>query len=128
VIVADASAVLEVLLNTPAASEVGLYLFADGETIHAPYLIDLEILQALRRYARTSEMGRLRAEQALRIYADMLLNRYPHEALLHRIWELRHNFTAYDAAYIALAEALDAPLVTCDRALSSGHQATVIVV
>lgn len=126
-IVADASAVLEVLLNTPAAPEVGRYLFAERETIHVPHLIDLEILQALRRYARTAEKGSLRFEQALRIYTDMPLNRYPHEPLLHRIWQLRHNFTAYDAAYIALAEALNAPLITRDRALGSGHRAAVLV-
>jgi predicted nucleic acid-binding protein len=129
VIVADASAILEVLLNTPAASEVGRHLFAPGETIHVPHLIDLEILQALRRYTRLAEIGNLRVEQALRIYGDMLLERYAHNAFLSRIWELRHNFTAYDAAYIALAEALDAPLITFDRALisSSRHRARVLV-
>lgn len=128
-IVADASAVLEVLLNTSAAANIRRHLFAEDETIHAPHLIDLEIIQALRRYARTAEIGSLRVEQALRIYGEMLLNRYPHNALLPRIWELRHNFTAYDAAYVALAEALDAPLATCDRALASnqGHRAKIIV-
>jgi predicted nucleic acid-binding protein len=55
------------------------------------------------------------------------LKRYPHDVLLERMWELRHNFTAYDAAYIALAEALEAPLITCDRALTSGHRAEVVV-
>jgi predicted nucleic acid-binding protein len=130
VIVADASAVVEVLLNTPAASAVSRHLFAAGETIHVPHLIDVEVLHVLRRYARTAELGVLRAEQALLVYADMRLSRYPHGALLRRVWELRHNYTAYVAAYIALAEALDAPLVTRDRALAShsGHRARVLVI
>jgi predicted nucleic acid-binding protein len=128
VIVADASALLELLLNTPAAPEIRRRLFAEGETIHAPHLIDLEILQALRRYARTAEMGSLRADQARRVYADIGLRRYPHRIFSQRIWELRHNFAAYDAAYIALAEALDAPLLTRDRALASGsgHRAKIL--
>ena len=126
-IVADASAVLEVLLNPPAAAEIARLLFADGESIHVPHLIDLEVLQVLRRYARN--MSGVRAEKALQIYAGMALNRYSHTILAARIWELRHNWTAYDAAYIALAEALDAPLITRDRALAagSGHRARVLV-
>lgn len=127
-IVADASAVLGVLLNPPAAAEIARLLFADGESIHVPHLIDLEVLQVLRRYAR-SDMSSARAEKALQIYGGMALNRYSHTILAARIWELRHNWTAYDAAYIALAEALDAPLITRDRALASGsrHRARVLV-
>ncbi len=125
-IVADASAVLEVLLNTDAAPEVGRRLFAEGETIHAPYLIDIEVLQVLRRYSR-NEMRGIRVTQALQDYADIPVKRYPHKPLLPRIWELRHNFTAYDASYIALAEALDATLMTRDRALGSGHRAAVVI-
>ena len=60
-------------------------------------------------------------------YLDTDLKRYPHDVLFDRMWELRHNFTAYDAACIALAEALEAPLITCDRALTSGHRAEVVV-
>jgi predicted nucleic acid-binding protein len=129
VIVADASAVVEVLLNTPAAPAISRHLFAAAETIHVPHLIDVEVLHVLGRYARTAELGILRAEQALRVYADIPLNRYPHAALLRRVWDLRDNFTAYDASYIALAEALDAPLITRDRALasSSRHRARVLV-
>jgi predicted nucleic acid-binding protein len=130
VIVADASAVVEVLLNTPAGLEVGRRLFATDETVHVPHLLDLEVLQALRRYARTPSMGILRAEQALQYYANMPLSRYPHAVLAPRIWALRHNWTAYDAAYIALAESLDAPLITRDGALASGsgHRATVLLI
>jgi predicted nucleic acid-binding protein len=127
-IVADASAILEVLLNTQAGGEIRRYLETE-ETIHVPHLMDLEVLQVLRRYARTSAAGSLRVEEALQDYADLRLKRYAHHFLMPRIWELRHNFTAYDASYVALAEALDAPLITCDRALASnaGHRAQVLV-
>jgi predicted nucleic acid-binding protein len=120
---------VEVLLNTPAAAAISQHLFAPDETIFAPHLIDLEVLQVLRRFARTAEMGSIRAEQALQVYANMQLNRYAHDVLAPRIWALRHNWTAYDAAYIALAEALDAPLITRDHALASksGHRARVLV-
>lgn len=128
-IVADASAVVEVLLNTASGLEIGRR-FAAEEIIHVPHLLDLEVLQVLRRYARTSTGGGLRLEEALQDYAGLRLKRYAHHLLLPRIWELRHNFTAYDAAYIALAEALDAPLITCDRALASrsAHRARVLVI
>jgi predicted nucleic acid-binding protein len=95
VIVADASAVIEVLLNTPTASEIEHYLFARGETVHVPHLIDIEVLHVLRRHARTAATGSIRAEQALQVFAGMPLNRYPHTVLAPRIWELRHNFTAF---------------------------------
>ena len=118
-IVVDASAVLEVLLQTPAAPHVGERIFASGETLHAPHLLDVEIAQVLRRYARAGVISSARAAQALTDLTDLPLNRYPHFVLLPRIWQVRHNLTAYDAAYLALAEALDAPLVTRDRALAS---------
>jgi predicted nucleic acid-binding protein len=83
----------------------------------------------LRRYARTGSMGAARARQALEDYSDMRLIRHPRAPLLSRMWQLRQNASAYDAAYIALAEALDAPLIACDRALGSmpGHRAAVVV-
>ena len=126
-IVVDASALLEVLLNTPAASRVTGRLFAANETLHAPHLLDLEIAQVLRRYALTGELNPTRGLQALEDLADFPLTRYPHDLLLPRIWELRHNLTAYDAAYIALAEALAAPLFTRDAAFASapGHHAQI---
>jgi predicted nucleic acid-binding protein len=128
-IVVDASGVLEVLLQTPAAARVGLRIFAPGETLHAPHLLDLEIAQVLRRYVRSGVISARRGSEALTDLADLPLNRYPHVVLLPRIWQLRHNVTAYDAAYLALAEALDAPLVTRDRALASaGARARVEVI
>lgn len=129
-IVLDASAVLEVVLATPAAPSVLARLSATGETFHAPHLLDLEILQVLRRYSATGEMTPARAEQALADYLDFPIVRYPHDVLATRIWELRNNLTAYDGAYVALAEALSAPLVTRDKKLAAtpGHRATIEVV
>jgi predicted nucleic acid-binding protein len=127
VIVVDASVVIEVLLNTPAGVRVADRLFADGETLHAPHLLDLEVAQVLLRYALSAELDPARGAQALEDLAALPLNRYPHDVLLPRIWELRHNVTAYDAAYVALAEGLAAPLVTRDAALaaSRGHAARI---
>jgi predicted nucleic acid-binding protein len=119
VIVVDTSAVLEVLLRTPAAAAVEERLFAPSETLHAPHLIDLEVAQVLRRYAAAGQIAAERGRTALADFADFPVHRYPHGVLLPRIWELRRNLTAYDAAYVALAEALDAPLLTRDRKLAA---------
>jgi predicted nucleic acid-binding protein len=127
VIVVDASALLELLLNTRAAARIAERLFDSDETLCAPHLIDLEIAQVLRRYAASGALTADRGAQALQDFTDFPLVRYPHDLLLPRVWELRHNLTAYDAAYVALAEALEAPLVTRDAALASagGHSASV---
>jgi predicted nucleic acid-binding protein len=127
VIVVDASALLEVLLNTPAAARIAERLFGADESLHAPHLIDLEVAQVLRRYAARGALTAERGAQALQDLTDFPLVRYPHDLLLSRIWALRHTLTAYDAAYLALAEALEAPLVTRDAALATvrGHTAAV---
>ena len=129
-IVIDASALLEVLLNTPASGKVAERLFAHDETLHVPHLLDLEVTQVLRRYTLSGEMDPQRSEQALEDLNDLPLNRYPHDVFLFRIWALRRNLTAYDAAYVALAEALDAPLITRDAALAraSGHGARIEII
>jgi len=108
---------------------VSRFLFAANVTLHAPHLIDLEIAQILRRYVRSAVISAERGAEALADLADFPLTRYPHVILLPRIWEMRHGLTGYDAAYLALAEALDARLVTRDRALAKvGSQVRVEVV
>jgi predicted nucleic acid-binding protein len=130
VIVIDASAVLEILLRTPAATGVEQRIFAPGETLHAPHLLDLEVAQVLRRYAMTGQVSPHRCRAALDDLLDLPFNRYSHDFMLPRVWGLRANMTAYDAAYIVLAEALDAPLLTRDRRLAaaSGHRARIELV
>lgn len=126
-IVVDASAVLEVLLRTGRAEAISRRILADAAALHAPHLLDVEVAQVLRRYARSREVGIARATQALSDFMDVRVERYAMEPLLGRIWALRDIMTAYDAAYIALAEALDAPLLTCDARLASstGHRASI---
>jgi predicted nucleic acid-binding protein len=118
VIVVDASAVLELLLNRPAAPALRRRLLHSGELLHAPHLIDVEVLQVIRRYLLAGSLDEKRAKEAMRDHLDLPLERYPHDVLFSRIWELRANLTAYDAAYVALAEALDATLVTADLRLA----------
>lgn len=98
-----------------------MWPLAADETLHAPHLLDVEIAQTLRRLVQLRQITASRAEQALEDHADLLIDRYAHQELLMRIWELRNSVTAYDAAYIALAEALNAPLLTCDRKLAKAH-------
>ena len=118
-IVLDASVVVELLLNRPSAARLARRLRDPDEALHAPHLIDLEIAQTLRRYQAIGELSPQRARQALLTFGQMPIERHPHWPFLGRIWELHRNLTAYDAAYVALAEVLDAPLLTCDRALAS---------
>jgi predicted nucleic acid-binding protein len=130
VIVVDASALLEALLRTPAAAAVVERLFDAGATLHAPHLIDIEVAQVPRCSAATRQIESGRCRDALSDLSDFPLHRYPHDFLLPRVWELRHNLTAYDAVYVALAEVLDAPLLTRDRRLATaaGHRARVDLV
>ncbi len=126
-IVVDASALLEVLLRTSVAVTVEERLFHAGETLHAPHLLDVEVAQVIRRYAAAGELDEERGRAALVDLGDFPLRRYPHGFLLQRAWELRDSLTAYDAVYVALAEVLDAPLLTRDRRLASaaGHHASI---
>jgi predicted nucleic acid-binding protein len=127
VIVIDASTVLEVLLRTENAGRIEDRIFTPVETLHAPHLVDLEVAQVLRRYCASGIMNPERGWEAVGDFRDLPIIRYPHDAFLPRIWELRHNLTAYDAAYVALSEALSAPLLTRDARLAStsGHYATI---
>lgn len=129
-IVVDASALLEALLRTPAARAVEERLFEPQQTLHAPHLLDIEVAQVIRRYAAKGEIDSERGRAALADLADFPVRRYPHDFLLPRVWDLRNNLTAYDAVYVALAEALDAPLLTRDQRLAAaaGHHARVELV
>ena len=95
--------------------------------LHTPHLLDLEVTQVLRRLVREGALSAQRANEAIRDLLDLRITRYPHFVLLPRIWQLRHNFSAYDAAYIVLAEKLGGALVTRDRRLAAptGHAATI---
>jgi predicted nucleic acid-binding protein len=127
VIVVDASVMVEVLLRVPGAERLEARLTGLGERLCAPALLDVEVAQALRRYTGRGELTPARGAEAIQLLVDFPLVRYPHAPLLARIWELRANLTAYDAAYVALAEALRAPLLTADARLaaSPGHGAEI---
>jgi predicted nucleic acid-binding protein len=126
--VIDASAVLDLLLGSGAAESVSSRI--ENTALHAPELIDLEVLQVLRRYRLHEGLSRSRAEEALEDFSAIRIQRHRHRLYLARIWELHENLTAYDAAYVVLAEALQAPLLTSDRKLaqSSGHRAQIDLV
>lgn len=129
-IVLDASAAVDWLVQTAAARRIESRIFSRNQTLHAPELLDIEVAQVLRRLVREGALSASRAEQAIQDLLDLRLTRYPHSVLLPRIWQLRHNLSAYDAAYVVLAEKLGATLLTRDTKLASasGHAATVEVV
>ena len=126
-IVVDASALLEFLLQTPLGTRVEARLFRDADEFHSPHLVDVEVTQGLRRLVRSGEVSPERAAEAIADLTDLDLHRHAHLDLLTRAWKLRENVTAYDAMYIALAEALDATVVTCDTPLAKapGHRARI---
>lgn len=126
-IVLDASAAVDWLLQTAAGQSIERRIYSRNETLHAPHLLDLEVMQVLRRLASQAAISAHRAEEAARDLMDLRVTRYPHVMLLPRIWQLRHNFSAYDAAYLVLAETLGAALVTRNARLASasGHGAPI---
>lgn len=126
-IVLDASAVLELLLGSAGTVAVRERIAPSSLTLHAPHLLDVEVAQVLRRYCGSGVLDADRARDALDDLRALRVHRYPHEPMLERIWQLRDNLTACDAAYVTLAEALDAPLLTFDARLASapGHEARV---
>jgi predicted nucleic acid-binding protein len=126
-IVLDASAAIDWLLQTSAGQHIDKRIYSHNESLHAPHLLDLEVTQVLRRLASQGVISAHRADEAIRDLLDLRITRYPHQLLLRRIWQLRHNFSAYDAAYVVLAEKLRAALITRDARLASasGHAAPV---
>jgi predicted nucleic acid-binding protein len=128
-IVLDASAAIDWLLQTPAGQRIENRISSRNESLHAPHLLDLEVTQVLRRLAQQNTISSRRAEEAVQDLTDLRIRLYPHTAFLARIWQLRHNVSPYDAAYIVLAETLGGTLVTRDARLGStaGHSAKVEV-
>ena len=127
-IVLDASAVVAVLLNLePGASRIRERMAEEDDDLHVPHLFEVEVMNVLRRYALSRGLSESRSAELLEDLTTLRITRYPHTSLIERIWELRHNLTAYDATYIALAETLEAPLVTTDARLAraSGIRAEV---
>ena len=126
-IVIDASAAVDWLLGSPAGQRIENRIYARNETLHAPHLIDVEVAHAFRRLEREDVISARRADEAITDLTDLRLTRYPHTLFVPRIWQLRHNFSAYGAAYVGLAEKLGCPLVTRDSRLASasGHAASI---
>jgi len=117
-IVLDASAIVELLLGTVRGRAVAARIADPGLGLHVPHLADVDVAQALRRYEREGELAAHEAAAALATLGELDLERHPHEPLLRRVWTLRDNLSAYDAVYVALAEALGARLLTCDARLA----------
>jgi len=126
-IVLDASAAVDWLLQTATGQLIEQRIYSNAESLHSPHLIDLEVAQVLRRLVLDGTMTARRAAEAIDDLGDLRLTRYPHHVFLPRIWQLRNNFSAYDAGYIALAESLSAPLLTRDNRLAAapGHHAKI---
>lgn len=117
-IVVDASVLVPALLDDDAHGDVARARMIDSTSLHAPELLDLEFLSALRRLTAVGRIAEKRAVRAVEDLADLTVLRYSHQAFSWRIWELRENLTPYDAAYVALAEGLECTLVTLDRAIA----------
>lgn len=118
-IVLDASALVDWVLRTPAGQRIESRIFSREETLHAPHLLDVESAQVLRRLARQGTISETRADEAIQDLVDLRITRYFHFILLPRVWQLRQNFSAYDAVYVALAEELNAALITRDGGLAA---------
>ena len=128
-IVLHASAVVDWLLQTAAGQRIERRIYSRHQSLHAPHLLDLEVAQVLRRLVREGTVSARRADEAVQDLLDLRITKYPHSVLLPRIWQLRHNLSAYDAAYVVLAEKLGAVLLTRDKHLSSasGHMVPIEV-
>jgi predicted nucleic acid-binding protein len=126
-IVLDGSAAIAWLIQSPAGLRIENRIYARDEGLHSPHLLDLEVAQVLRRLARQGAISAQRANAALQALFDLRVVRHSHAGLLPRIWQLRHNLSAYDAAYVALAELIGAPLITRDSRLAAAPGHTAII-
>ena len=129
-LVVDASAVAELLLARPVGASVAQRLREHAFDLHAPHVLDVEVLSALRRVVAARDATAARAGEALDDLLDLPIERYPHKVLIPRVWELRDNFSPYDAAYVALAEAIaddGVPLLTADARLARAAAAHTTV-
>jgi predicted nucleic acid-binding protein len=125
-LVIDASAAADLLLARPVADAIARHISDHDHDLHAPHLLDVEVVSAVRRLVASGEATQARGLEAIADLLDLPLVRYPHEILVPRIWELRENFSAHDAAYLALAEALTdegAPLLTTDERFARATRA-----
>jgi predicted nucleic acid-binding protein len=116
-IVIDASALVEILLGTAEGQVLAFRMLVPGQRMNAPFLVDVEVASAFRRMLLAGFIGEESARSALNQYVRLSIVRHGHTGLLPRIWELRHNLSACDAAYVALAETLGVPLITHDARL-----------
>lgn len=122
-IVVDASAMVEALVGREPSA--GLLDALAGE-LHAPHLLDIEVLSALRGLNLGKRVGATQVEDAMADFFALTITRHDTEPYAQRVWQLRHQFTAYDALYLSMAEGLNAPLYTCDSKLAAGpHRAEV---
>lgn len=124
-IVVDASAIVEVIAFRPPAAL--LQRLAAESVLHAPHLLDTEVLSALRRAVSRGALAEDRANEARVTFADLVIDRYPHQPLSEAVWNLRHAVSVYDATYVALADALGATLVTADARLARAPGVAVAV-
>lgn len=126
--VVDASVLIEALTSKDRKAHAAWAVVRAG-ALAAPEMIDVEVVSSLRGLVRGGVAGVLQAREALVTMRSLPLLRYPHLPLLPRIWQLRDNLTAYDASYVALAEALGCALVTADKRLArtSGARCEIVV-
>lgn len=117
-IVLDASCLVELLVGTALGRQIAVRIADPAESLHVPHLADVEVAQTLRRFVREGDLEATSARTALELLRGLDLERHTHEPLLDRVWALRQNLSAYDAVYVALAEALNSPLLTCDARLA----------
>jgi predicted nucleic acid-binding protein len=127
VIVLDASAAIDWLLQTAVGQQIESRIYERGESLHAPHLLDLEVAQVLRRLVREGAVSAPRADQAIDDLFNLRVTRYPHFVFLAHIWRLSHNLSAYDATYVALTDKLAATLITRDARLASASASRVSI-